>query len=704
VAKDQNEEELLRAVALENAKSILLARQKAEEALRESEARFRHIADHAPFMVWVTEPDGTCSFLSQSWYDFTGQTPQTGLDCGWLAAVHPDDKKQAQKTFVAANEKHEPFRLEYRLRGKNGEYRWAIDAASPRFDAKDNFLGFIGSVIDITERKEAENAKARLAAIVESSDDAIISKDLNGIINSWNRGAERLYGYTAEEVIGQPITILIPAERLDEEPRILERIRRGERIEHYETVRRRKDGGLLNISLTVSPIVDGSGQIVGASKIARDITERKRTERELQKLTEELESRVAERTAELHQVNALLLRDIEEKQKLHQQLLQAQKMESIGILAGGIAHDFNNILNIIQGYAFILRGRGVQTKEVSESLGVIDETIQRGAALVQQLLTLARKTEIKIDSVDANRLIEGLIALIKQTFPKTIELSADLATDLPSIMVDGNQLGQALLNLAVNARDAMPQGGNLIFRTTSVDSASLRKLGEASAARYVCIEVADNGLGMDKKVQQRIFEPFFTTKEIGHGTGLGLSVVYAIIKNHNGFVDLESKPKSGTTFRLYLPTGQSLDKPAEELAGVAALETTEQSNGRGTILVVEDENNMLHLLEKVLLKHGYQVLLASDGQMALDIYKRRKAEIDAVLLDIGLPKRAGRDVLFKMKEENPAIKVVVTSGYLDPGLKSYIKEAGIHHFISKPYGPADVVQTLQSLMEGKRSA
>jgi two-component system cell cycle sensor histidine kinase/response regulator CckA len=271
-------------------------------------------------------------------------------------------------------------------------------------------------------------------------------------------------------------------------------------------------------------------------------------------------------------------------------------------------------------------------------------------------------------------------------------------------MVDGNQLGQALLNLAVNARDAMPQGGNLIFRTTSVDGASLRKLGEASAARYVCIEVADNGVGMDKKVQQRIFEPFFTTKEIGHGTGLGLSVVYAIIKNHNGFVDLESKPQTGTTFRLYLPTGQSLDKPAGELAGVTALETTEQSNGRGTILVVEDEKNMLHLLEKVLLKHGYQVLLASDGQMALDIYKRRKDEIDAVLLDIGLPKRAGRDVLFKMKEENPGIKVVVTSGYLDPGLKSYIKEAGIHHFISKPYGPADVVQTLQSLMEDKRSA
>jgi two-component system, cell cycle sensor histidine kinase and response regulator CckA len=279
-----------------------------------------------------------------------------------------------------------------------------------------------------------------------------------------------------------------------------------------------------------------------------------------------------------------------------------------------------------------------------------------------------------------------------------------LASHLPSILVDGNQLGQALLNLAVNARDAMPQGGNLIFRTTLVDGASLRKLGEPSAACYVCIEVADTGAGMDEAVQQRIFEPFFTTKEMGQGTGLGLSVVYAIIKNHNGFVDLETKPKSGTTFRLYLPTGQSPDKPAGERAGVTGLETTERSNGRGTILVVEDEKNMLHLLEKVLLRHGYQVLLASDGQMAVDIYKRRKDEIDAVLLDIGLPKRAGGDVLFKMKEENPDIKLVITSGYLDPGLKSYIKEVGIHHFISKPYVPADIVQTLQTLMEDKDSA
>jgi two-component system, cell cycle sensor histidine kinase and response regulator CckA len=556
---------------------------------------------------------------------------------------------------------------------------------------------------EITERQEGENAKARLAAIVESSDDAIVSKDLNGIITSWNRGAERLFGYTAEEAIAQRVTMLIPPERLDEEPRILERIRRGERIEHYETVRRHKDGSLLNISLSVSPIVDASGQIVGASKIARDITERKQAEEALQKFALELETRVAERTAELQQVNAMLLRDMEERKKLHEQLLQAQKMESVGTLAGGIAHDFNNILNIIQGYTFILRAHGAQSKEISESLAVIDETVQRGAALVKQLLTLARKTEVKLESVDANRLIEGLIALIKQTFPKTIELNAELAPHLPLIIVDGNQLGQALLNLSVNARDAMPKGGSLIFRTMAVEGASLRQLGDASAERYVCIEVADTGMGMDERVKQRIFEPFFTTKGIGQGTGLGLSVVYAIVKNHNGFINFETKSMAGTTFRLYLPSDQSVIRPATGPAEVVRSETSEKSNGRGTILVVEDEKNMLHLLEKALLKHGYQVLLASDGQMALDIYKRRKDKIDAVLLDIGLPKQAGRDVLCKMKEQNPDIKLVVTSGYLEPELKSYINQAGIHHFINKPYWPDDVIRTLQSLMENQDS-
>jgi len=671
------------------------------------------------------------------------------------------------------------------------------------------------------------------AAIVDSSDDAIIGKDLDGIITSWNKGAERLFGYAAQEAIGQPITMLIPPDRQHEEPEIRGRLKRGESVDHFETVRVSKDGSLLELSLTISPIKDATGEVIGASKIARDITKRRRAEEELRRAIEfdeavmsnmgeglytvdkqglvtkmnpaaekllgwtleelrgkkmhdvihykhpngspfppeecaglqvlrdgkalkdfedtfiqkdgrlfpvsysssplrdrdgeivglvvvfqditernqaqealrqnqaQLENRVAERTTELQQANAALWRDIEERKKLEEQLLQAQKMESIGVLAGGIAHDFNNILNIIQGYAYILRGHETQDKEIGKSLNIINETVQRGAALVQQLLTLARKSPIKVESVNVNGLVQGLITLITQTFPKTIEFCPALEADLPPITGDKNQIEQALLNLCVNARDAMSAGGRLSFKTQSIEGGTLEDLGKTLDGRYVCIEVSDTGVGMDESIRKRIFEPFFTTKNMGQGTGLGLSVVYGIVENHNGFINVESKPESGTSFRLYFPVAQSLEKPATDEIAEASCETTAHPNGHGTILLVEDEKNMLDLLEKTLARDGYQVLAAADGETALNIYRRSKEAIDVVLLDIGLPKVAGFDVLRKIKNENPDVKVVIASGYLEPKLRSEIDRAGVKHFLSKPYRPDEVVRTLQSLIEGK---
>ena len=429
----------------------------------------------------------------------------------------------------------------------------------------------------------------------------------------------------------------------------------------------------------------------GVACYFRDISAQVHTREELQKLNAELEERVAQRTAEL-------VSSVAEREKLQEQLFQAQKMESIGVLAGGIAHDFNNILNIIQGYASVLSFDGSQNKQTSESLAIINESIQRGTALAQQLLTRGRKTEVKFEAVDVNRLIEGLIELINQTFAKTIELSLDLAPHLPLIMVDGNQFGQALLNLAVNARDAMPKGGRLIFRTSAVDGASLRHLGEVSAERYVCIEVADTGVGMDERVQHRIFEPFFTTKEVGRGTGLGLSVVYGIMKNHSGLINVESKPMSGTSFRLYFPIPLS-EKSTQGSIATRDTEIMTASNGKATVLLVEDEEQMLYLLEKVLSRHGYKVLKASDGETAIKTYERHKETIDIVLLDVGLPKLAGQDVLIKVKSENPDAKIVVASGYLEPELKSEIDRTGVKYFLQKPYLPNEVIKIFQSVME-----
>jgi signal transduction histidine kinase len=276
-----------------------------------------------------------------------------------------------------------------------------------------------------------------------------------------------------------------------------------------------------------------------------DITERERIERQM-----------SEHARELEQANRALVEDIEERKRLEEQLRQAQKMESLGTLAAGIAHDLNNILNIIQGYASVLEP-GAEGDEIRESVEAITETTQRAAALVQQLLTLARKTETKLESIDANTLIQRLRNLLKETFPKNIDLTLDLAGELPLIMADPNLITQALINLCVNARDAMPDGGRLALKTEAVDVKELEEYGDLKAEEYVSIEVIDTGKGMDENVQRRIFEPFFTTKETGQGTGLGLAVVYGIVKSHNGFVHVRSKPMRGTTFRVYFPVVSS---------------------------------------------------------------------------------------------------------------------------------------------------
>jgi two-component system, chemotaxis family, CheB/CheR fusion protein len=408
------------------------------------------------------------------------------------------------------------------------------------------------TIKDVTERKPAEEARAMLAAVVDSSEDAIISKTLDGTITSWNAGAERLFGYRAKEMIGQPITRLIPSDRQEEEAEILLTLRLGKPVDHFDTVRVGRDNRPIDVSLTISPIKDAKGNVIGASKIARDITERVRLEQQRHEFNRELEKLVSERTGELEQAHHALIEDLEERKKLEDQLRQAQKMESLGTLAAGIAHDLNNILNIIQGYTSIL-GDGGDSGQIAESVAAITETTNRGSALVQQLLTLGRKTETKFESTNANTLVQELGNLIKETFPKNIELALDLARRLPSIMADQNQFTQVLLNLCVNARDAMPDGGRLSLKTRLVHANDLEKCDDLKAEEYVSIEITDTGTGMDENVQSKIFEPFFTTKEIGQGTGLGLAVVYGIVKSHHGFIRLQSTPLQGTTFAVYFP-------------------------------------------------------------------------------------------------------------------------------------------------------
>ena len=426
---------------------------------------------------------------------------------------------------------------------------------------------------------------------------------------------------------------------------------------------------------------------------------------DLVKANEELERRVQERTADLKQANAALLRTFEEQKKLEEQLRHAQKMESIGTLAGGIAHDFNNILTIIQGYAEFIGEEQLTEQEIDKSLKTIDQQIKRGTSMVRQLLTVARRTKTQLAPIDANDLVLTISELIKQSFPKIIDVALDLDPGLPPVMADSNQLSQALLNICVNARDAMLAGGKLTIRTERIDENKAREHRlEAGTESYVSIVISDTGMGMKEEVRERIFEPFFTTKGIGEGTGLGLAIVYGIVKEHNGFIDVESKPGRGTTFRLYLPVLRAEGKSSVDEIVKREGASRKYASGRGTVLVVEDEEALVRLLREVLSKAGYQTLTAMDGEEAIDLYHHHKEEIDIVVLDLGLPKITGFDVIHELKEQNPGIRIIITTGYLEPQVKSELFQAGVKDCIYKPYSVDDLVEKVGSLIEHSRTS
>jgi CheY-like chemotaxis protein len=297
-----------------------------------------------------------------------------------------------------------------------------------------------------------------------------------------------------------------------------------------------------------------------------------------------------------------------------------------------------------------------------------------------------------------NSVIADLENLLSQTFPKTITVTLSLDDKLPPIMADPSQITQTLLNLCVNARDAMPAGGKLTIRTSVLDAVqSQRGLGRHDSTQLACIEVIDTGTGMDAGVRARIFEPFFTTKGPGEGTGLGLAIVYATVRNHSGFIDVESAVNLGTEFRLYFPAAGEME-PAKPVSPELA-SRDKRPHGKGTILVAEDEENMLRLLRRVLTRGGYQVLLAADGEEVINLYRSNKDDIDVVLLDIGLPKVAGWNVVTQLREQNPNVQIVITSGYIDPDLKTKLDSVGVKAVLYKPYRLDQIIDAVQRIME-----
>jgi two-component system, cell cycle sensor histidine kinase and response regulator CckA len=404
---------------------------------------------------------------------------------------------------------------------------------------------------------------------------------------------------------------------------------------------------------------------------------------------------VAFDVTELKESQEALRLDIAERQRLEQELLHAQKMESIGALAGGIAHDFNNILNIILGYSSLLMDNE-DPAQVRQWIEVIRETAERGAALVQQLLTVARKAAIKFESTDISELLRRFVNLLNQTFPKEMNISLDLNPNIPRLMADPNRLIQALLNLCVNARDAMNGRGSLVLRAEIAAGSELRqRFRDAREDRYICLAVSDTGPGIDSNIRGRIFDPFFTTKEPGRGTGLGLSAVYGIVRDHHGFIEVESEPDHGTTFHIYLPVRLWDDGKDAQVAKKQAEDVKERQE---TILFVDDEDRQVDLIRGLLEKKGYRVLVARDGIDAVELHRQYKDEIAAVILDVSLPKLSGWEAFLIMKTIQPKVKTIFATGYIRPEERSEMISQGACLIIQKPYLPTELLEELRGVI------
>ena len=769
-----------------------LTEEKAREAtLKESESRFRNMADHAPVMMWVTDANGSCTYLNRLWYDFTGQTPAEAHGFGWLEATHPDDRKRAEDAFIAANASHTSFRIEYRHRDASGGYRWAIDAASPRFGDDGEYLGYVGSVIDIDERREAEERLAvseeqlRLALEVAEIGQWDVDQSTGRMF--WPPRVKAMFGISPDV----PVTLedfyygVHPEDRKktrkayesasDPDLRALYDV-------EYRTVGK-EDDVIRWVAAKGRGLFTAQGVCYRVIGTAIDITARKAAELRLHQLNERLEHEVTKRTAERNRVwemsrdllaimgfdgflkainpawettlgrgtetllalsfreqvhpedhesvGAVLERllrgetverfedrvahadgswrwiswtlvpegDVfyavgrnitpekeaaEELQYAQAALRQSQKMEAMGQLTGGVAHDFNNLLTPIVGSLDLLQRKGLGGEREQRLIEGAIQSADRARTLVQRLLAFARRQPLQPAAVDVSKLVEGMADLLASTTGPQIRVVVDVADDLPPAKADPNQLEMALLNLGVNARDAMPQGGTL--RISATRDSVRSPLGALKQGHYVRLSVADTGVGMDEATLARAIEPFFSTKGIGNGTGLGLSMAHGLAAQLGGVLTIQSREGLGTNVELWLPVSAMAlsidDLPAAPVSVGAA---------RGLALLVDDEDMVRASTADMLEEFGYEVHEAGSAEAALALVAEGMTP-DLLVSDHLMPGMSGVELALALRETFSNLPVLIVSGYADvegltPGLPR----------LAKPFKRAELAASLAAL-------
>jgi PAS domain S-box-containing protein len=893
--------------------------------IKRREEHIKYILNNTKDVIFQTDLDGNYIYGNAVAEQMTGYPLPELLQMNMMQLVAPEHHalvSERLKQRIANEAQEKPLEIE--IQRKDGRRIWTELTSRNVCDEEGRLVAIQGVARDITERKRAEENISKLAAIVESSEDAIISKTLDGIIASWNRSAEKLFGYTAQEAIGSPMLIIFPPERVEEERKILKLIADGETIEHFETERRTKSGKLLNVSVTISPIRNAGGKITGASKIVRDITgskqaaeavtlfrtlldhandaievvdpktwryldvnarasqihgytreeylaltvsdvdpqfaaggpktwnahleafqrfgslvfesehrrkdgsvfpvevnasyirlqrdyvlavvrditERKRAEQAVRherdfseavlnslpgvfylydqngrflrwnKNFEQVTGYTAEEMKTLHpldffagaekdlvaaRINEVLqkgassveadflskdgrktpyyftgvLAQIDgqncvvgvgidvtarkqaelERANLEVQFRQSQKMEAIGQLASGVAHDFNNILAIIQIQSDLLKADGNLSPSQMGFASEIGEATQRAAALTRQLLLFSRKGKMEPRELDLNQSINDMTKMLRRTLGGNVELQFKFSMQPLFVNADPGMIDQVLMNLAVNARDAMPRGGKIIIEISAVefDESIKHQYAQARPGSFVCLNVSDTGSGIPPEILPKIFEPFFTTKEVGKGTGLGLATVFGIVQQHQGWINVYSEVGQGTAFRIYLP---HLARISDQK--FVAPMTEQAPGGKETILVVEDEPKLRASVINILSRLGYNVLEASDGANALEVWKKQLNEvrfakklwnqdldgIHLLLTDMVMPGGiTGKDLGERLLKENPKLKVIYVSGYnAEVAGKDFPLKEGVN-FLTKPFQAQKLAQTIRNSLD-----
>lgn len=643
-------------IRLHGAIQDVSAHKQTQRKLAESAQSWRRLAEAMPFIVWTSNAQGHIDYISPAITELSGVAQRDAMGEGWLDLVHPDDRNNAISVWTEARQNSNRYENVFRLRALNGQYRWHLARSIKQHIHPDQDEAWCGTAVDIHDRVELErhavDARNRYEAVLESTNDAVLALDAQGRVTVVNSRAAHLLQRDRQDLIGTTVWDEFPQGRGSIFQSEYERCRREQ-----VTVRFEEYFSPLNalFEVTAYPSQDG-----GVTIFFRDVTELRR---------------VAE------------------------QMRQLRRLEAIGQLTGGVAHDFNNLLTVVMGNAEMLRDRSAEGSIERELVDTLAEAAARGAAMTQRLLAFARKQALSPQPVDVNRLVIEMAPLLRRALGEHIQIEVVQGLDLWPALVDPGQLENALLNLAINARDAMPGGGHLLIETNigHLDATYAEKNPGAQVGDYVVVTVTDTGIGMTREVQQRLFEPFFTTKPKGQGTGLGLPMVHGFVKQSSGHVSVYSEPGEGTAMKIYIPRSDAA--PPEPVAPARE----EVPLGRGElVLLVEDDDLVRHFASAQLHSLGYRTLVAANGPAALELFKQHP-DIDLLFTDVVMPGgMSGRDLADNIQASRPDLPVLYTSGYTDNAIVHQGRlDAGVM-LLNKPYRRGELAHRVRQALSPDR--